>query len=881
MHKVHGEGNFTSKSSQHSEDERNSLYPADNSCGMRDVSLPINQVLPKLSAALHTSSNVVLVAPPGAGKTTCVPLALLQESWLADQRIVMLEPRRLAARTAARFMAASLGERVGESVGYRVKMETRVGPRTRVEVVTEGVLTRLLQADPALEGVGLVIFDEFHERNLHSDLGLALTLQSQSILRDDLRVLVMSATLDVESVVGVLGEVPVIKSEGQSYPVQTHYLERPAGDRRLEGVVASAVVDALEETSGDVLVFLPGMGEIRRVMNRLAATMGGALKGVRLAALHGSLSQTEQDAAIAPSSSGERKVVLATNIAESSLTVEGVRVVIDSGLARVPRFSPRTGMTRLETIPVAADSADQRRGRAGRLGPGVCYRLWTESEHRARPGHSIPEILQSDLASLALELAVWGVRDPDELLWIDTPPRSAYEQAVELLRRLDALTKDGAVTEHGRNMAAMGLHPRLAHMILRSAPLGLGRAACELAALLSNRDLLRSETRVDDVDMRLRLEALHAGRRGETVRTATGMAWVDPAVRQATLAEAQNLMEKLPRQARGAELDGDHGDEPAHCGLLVAFAYPDRIAQRRPAGGFLLSNGRGAIVSEQQPLQESEYLAVAELDDRGANSRIVLAAPITLTALEQHFQKQIEVESNVAWDSAAQAVRARRLKRLGALVLNEKPLTDPEPDAVSRALLEGIASQGLGILPWTKGARQLQQRLIFMHAQQHDWPDVRDAALTRTLTEWLGPFLVGMSGKEDLQHLNLVDILQASLSWEQRQRLEVWAPTHFQAPSGSRIPIDYSDPERPAIAVRLQELFGLQETPGVGQGRVPLSIQLLSPAQRPVQVTQDLASFWREAYFEVRKELKGRYPKHPWPEDPLTAEPTRRTRGRR
>ncbi len=831
--------------------------------------LPVDQVVPELLQTLLTKRNAILTAQPGAGKTTRVPLALLAEPWLANQRIILLEPRRLAARAAARFMAASLGEQVGATVGYRVRNDTKAGPNTRIEVITEGVLTRMLQADPALEGVGIVIFDEFHERNVHADLGLALCLQSQAILRDNLRILIMSATLEAEPLAALLGGAPVINSEGRVFPIETHFLERRL-EGRLESAVVRSIVQAMEKHEGDVLVFLPGAGEIRRVQSMLAEA--GIPEQVVIAPLYGNLSQEAQDRAISPGRANERKIVLATSIAETSLTVEGVRIVIDSGLMRVPKFSPRTGMTRLITVPVSRASADQRRGRAGRLGPGVCYRMWTEQEDQSLQPRSSPEIRETDLAALALELAVWGVADPAELSWLDPPPAAAYAQALGLLQQLGAVTDRHAATPHGRKMAEMGLTPRLAHMILAAMPLGYGGVACELAAMLAERDFYRR----DDVDLRLRLEVLRAVATGSEVSHGQKYASSDTAACKRIWHEAQ----QLKRELRLVETDDRHADA---CGLLLAFAYPDRIAQRRGNGRFLLSNGRGAVIDgPPQPLSNATYLVAAELDDQGADSRIFLAAAIERDELERYCSELLQEETVIAWDTEAKGVQARRRVRLGALVMKEQPLVDADPGEIAAALMEGIALEGLDLLPWTKSARQLQQRLVFLRQLDADqWPDCSDEALKATLGEWLEPHLYGMKTSNDLKRLNLTAILEATLSWDQRRVLDVSAPTHIVVPSGSRIPVDYSDPVAPILSVRLQEMFGLQDTPRIAGGRVPVTLHLLSPAQRPVQVTRDLASFWRHTYFEVKKDLKGRYPKHYWPDDPNEAVPTNRVRPRK
>jgi ATP-dependent helicase HrpB len=713
-------------------------------------------------------------------------------------------------------------------------------------------------------------------------LGLALILQSQELLRDDLRLLVMSATIEAGPVSGLLGDAPVIASEGRSYPVETLYARRkPEG--RIEAAVAEAVVDMLGSSEGDLLVFLPGTPEIRRVAARLQERKLGP--GVKVAQLHSSLPQEEQDEAIVPAVDGVRKIVLSTSIAETSLTVQGVRVVIDSGLMRVQRFSPRTGMSRLETLPVSRASADQRRGRAGRLEAGLCYRLWTEEEHRALAPSSMPDIMQSDLSPVALELAGWGVSDPAELRWLDVPPAAAYEQAQQLLMQLGALSPERGITPHGRMMAETGLHPRLAHMLLLAAPLGLGELACTLAALLGERDLLRGPAagRMSaDADIRLRLAAVRSSGAGG----AESGAAVDAAACRRVLAEAARL-QRLPQLAKlraQAAPPGAGLGEAEACGVLLAFAYPDRIAQRRGQDRFLLRSGRGAALPHTQLLSMEPYIVAAELDDQGADSRIHLAAPLGEAELERFFRSQMTDESSVQWDRSSQTVKARKQLRLGSLLIRDVPDPQPDRDECTAALMHGISQEGIGILPWSKATRQLQQRMQFMHrfdrSAAAQWPDMADEALLETLPDWLAPHTGGVRSRGGLQQLQLAAILESLLTWEQRRELDAHAPTHLTVPSGSRIPVDYSEPESPMLAVRLQELFGLTETPRIAKGRVPVTIHLLSPAQRPVQVTKDLASFWKSAYFEVKKDLKGRYPKHYWPDNPLEAMPTNRAKPR-
>lgn len=838
---------------------------------MNQVKLPVDAVLPQLLDALRSGANAVLVAEPGAGKTTRVPLALLEEPWLAGKKIVMLEPRRLAARSAAQYMAKMLGEQAGETVGYRVRLDTKVSRRTRIEVVTEGVLTRMLQEDQALENIGIVLFDEFHERHLHGDLGLALCLQSQALLREDLRLVVMSATLETEPLSALLGNAPVIRSEGRVFPVATHYAPaRLSGP--IEPQMGRAIMEALQRHEGDILAFLPGLPEIRRTARWLAEA--GLALSVRVEELHGSLPLEKQASAVERPPQGTRKVVLATSIAESSLTVEGVTVVIDSGLMRVPRFSPRTGMSSLDTVPVSKAGADQRRGRAGRLSPGDCYRLWTEREQHYLPSQSEPEIAEADLASLALELAVWGIRDPHELDWLTPPPAAAYEQALSILQQLRLISGVGKPTADGLRVSRFGLHPRLGAMILKGTELGMARTACELAALLSERELMPQER---NADVQLRLDFLKA------VSGSSGSDDEDGSIGRHPAAGAAFHMKVQARQWEKLALDQQKagGKESAASispGVLLAFAYPDRIAQRRGDGRYLLSSGRGAILPELQPISKAPYLAIGEIDDAGMESRIRLAAELTLDDIERHLAPFISTEDALEWDEGASAVRARARVRLGAIVLKEKPLQQADEERAAELLLAEIRKAGIGMLPMNKQASQLKARMHLMSLSGGEWPDASDEGLLESMDSWLKPHIYGMRSKSELQKLPMQKLLEDMLTWKQRQELDEQVPTHIKVPSGSRIPVDYSDPESPVLAVRLQELFGMKDTPRLAGGTLPVTLHLLSPSQRPVQVTRDLKSFWEQAYYEVKKDLKGRYPKHYWPDDPLAAAATSRAK---
>jgi ATP-dependent helicase HrpB len=829
--------------------------------------LPIDPLLPEIRRALTDVGTLVLQAPPGAGKTTRVPLALLSEPWAAQGRIIMLEPRRLAARAAAARMAHTLGEEVGGTVGYRVRFDSRVSAATRIEVVTEGILTRMLQDDPSLPGVAALLFDEFHERSLHADLGLALAIEARASLRDDLRLAVMSATLDGGPVAALLGGAPVVTSEGRAFAVETRHVCTRPEPRRFVDEVAAAVIRALDDERGDILVFLPGQGEIRRVEALLAEHP--AAEGAVLAPLYGDLPQEAQDRAIRPARDGRRRVVLATAIAETSLTIEGVRVVVDGGQMRAARFDPSSGMTRLVTLPVSRASADQRRGRAGRTGPGVCYRLWNEAEDRALIAFTAPEILEADLAPLALDLAQWGVADPTSLAWLDSPPAAALVQARELLGELGALDDGGRITAHGRAMARLAMHPRLAHMALKARDLGWGGLAAELAALLEERDVLRAGRGNRDSDLRLRIEAIRTGE-GHGLPVDRGAL---ARVRQA----AREWRRRLGVKA------GEQGGAPADVAVLVAFAYPDRIARRRPGGEprYQLSGGRGAMFAEHEPLSAEEWLAVAELDGDRREARIFLAAPLTRADLDAHFSADMRTGARVEWNRRDEVVLARRQRRLWALVLDDQPLESAEPADLAAAMAEGVRDMGLACLPWTAELQSFRARIGFLARAEPEagWPDLSDEALSASLEIWLAPYLAGITRRAHLSRLDLAEALHGLLPWETRRRLDDLAPTHVAVPSGSRIGIDYSGAV-PVLAVRLQEMFGCAETPRIAGGRVPLLLHLLSPARRPVQVTADLASFWANAYKAVKSDLKGQYPKHWWPDDPMQAAPTARAKPR-
>jgi ATP-dependent helicase HrpB len=817
----------------------------------RRVTLPIHEALPALKSALAGREAAVLVAPPGAGKTTVVPLALLGEAWVEGGKIVMLEPRRLAARAAASRMAQSLGESVGETVGFRVRLQSKVSAGTRIEVVTEGVFTRMILDDPGLDGVAAVIFDEFHERSLDADLGLALARDAQGLVREDLKILVMSATLDGARISALLGDAPVVESQGRMFPVDTRYLGRD--DRqRLEERTVRAVERALAEEGGSLLVFLPGQGEIRRTESLLRERL--RRPEVDVAPLYGALDPAEQDRAVAPAAPGRRKVVLATSIAETSLTIEGVRVVIDCGLARVPRFDPSSGLTRLETVRVSRAAADQRRGRAGRTEPGVCYRLWDEPETRALPAFARPEILEADLSRLALDLARWGARDVDDLAFLDKPPAAAFSEARILLNRLQALDGQGGLTAHGRALADMPLAPRLAHMVVRAAASGQAERGAKVAAVLSEQGLGGR-----DVDLRHRLESFDRDR--------------SPRAR-----DARTLSERWARQARGAAGRAS-GSAPLDDALMLAEAFPERVAKARgKAGEYQLAGGRGVYLEPTDALARETWLAVGELGGGEARDRILLAAPLDEAALREAFADRLVAEDRLEPDARGK-VRARRLLRLGKLILEERLLDKIDPGLVSRALLDQVAREGLSVVPLGEGGQALRRRVAFLRERDAGtWPDLSDTALLSRLPEWLEPLLNGRSALGQLADGALTDAIRTLVPWDLHRRLDAEAPARFMAPTGSSFAIDYAADGGPRVDVRVQELFGLTVHPTVGG--VPLVLALLSPGHKPIQITRDLPGFWRGSWREVKTEMKGRYPRHVWPDDPAAAAPTTRAKPR-
>ncbi|MEY9881744.1 ATP-dependent helicase HrpB [Bradyrhizobium sp. USDA 329] len=817
-----------------------------------DTPLPIDAVLDDLSRTLEANNATVLVAPPGAGKTTRVPLALLDAPWAKDKKIIVLEPRRIAARASADRMAKSLGERAGETVGYRVRFGSKISRATRIEVVTEGIFTRQILDDPELSGVAAILFDEFHERSLDADLGLALARDAQTGLREDLRILVMSATLDGARVAKLLGDAPVVESEGRAFPVETRYLGRKA-DAPIERQMADAIASALRADSGSVLAFLPGAAEIRRTQNFLGERVHDA--SIEIVPLFGALDAAVQDRAIAPAPRGTRKVVLATSIAETSLTIEGVRIVVDSGLARVPRYEADIGLTRLETVRASRAAVDQRRGRAGRTEPGVCYRLWDEPQTASLAPYTQPEILSADLSSLVLDLAQWGVTDPGALSFLDPPPQPAWKEAKNLLSELNALDGDGRITAEGKSLRSLALPPRLARMIVDSHRAGSGEAAAEIAAIITERGLGG-----DSVDLEHRRDQF---RRDRSPRASS----------------ARDLARRWASQVAASEKAGQHED--LSTGLMLAYAFPDRVARNRGNGSFVLANGRGASVEQTSSLARAPYIAIGEMTGTAASGRILLAAQISQDEIERHFAEHIETADEISFDRGAMALRARRRRALHAITLSEATLAVSPSEETARILADGLIAAGLDRLPWSKTAKQWRDRVMFLRKAEGDgWPDLSDAGLIARREDWLVPALYDKIALKDISAGDLSDALMALLPWDMRARLDREAPTHFEAPTGSALAIDYEAEQGPTIAVRLQELFGLNTHPAIAAGKVPLVLELLSPAQRPVQVTRDLPGFWRGSYAAVRSDLRGRYPRHPWPDDPANAVPTRRAKPR-
>ncbi len=814
---------------------------------------PVDDVLTELLETVTNSRNSVLCAPPGAGKTTRVPLALLDANWMQGKRIVMLEPRRLAARRAAEFMSSLLGQSAGETIGYRTRGDSRISSSTRIEVVTEGILTRLLHGSPDLPGVGLVIFDEFHERSLQGDLGLALSLDVQDNLHKDLRILVMSATLDVDAVCQLLGDAPVVQSPGKAYPVETRYLFS-ANAGSMEAIVVETIRSALKKDEGDILVFLPGQREIRRTERLLLD--GFELQDIHVHVLYGEASDEVQRAALTPAPKGIRKVILATSVAETSLTIDGVRIVMDSGVARSARFDPRRGMSGLVTTPVSKATADQRRGRAGRQAPGVCYRLWTEHQHAHLPDFPSPEIRTADLAQFVLDLARWGVTDDMRLRFLDHPPKAHVFQATSLLKSVKAIDDNGKMTPHGLMLSDLSVHPRIGHMLVAGKEIGLGSLACDVGALLQERTRVSGE-KDHSVDLRHRWQAMHSG----------------DARFERVLTESARLRKEVGVHSR------KHNENDI--GKLLALAYPERVAKRRGGSDnrYQMAGGTGGVLHESNPLCREEFLAVADVDGIGEEARIFLAAPIRETDIRKVFADQINQTEEVFWDSNEESVRARSVERLGELILSEKRV-EAHGETIRAAMIEGIRHMGFSCLPWNREAQSLRQRSEWVRTNVlsgYDWPDLSDDHLLQTLEDWLAPFLEGATRRAHLARIDMDSVVKSHFSYAQLQELHRLAPPTLEVPTGSHIRLDYSS-DVPILAVKLQEMFGQIDTPTVGGGRVKVLIHLLSPAGRPLAVTQDLKSFWQNAYPEVRKQMRGRYPKHPWPEDPLTAIPTRRTK---
>jgi ATP-dependent helicase HrpB len=849
---------------------------------------PIDDILPNILTHFRTFENLTLQAPPGAGKTTIVPLGFLDEDWFQSGKIIMLEPRRIAARAAAARLSQLNKTSLGEEIGYRVKMDHRAGKDTRIEVVTEGVLIRMIQNDPELRGVKMVIFDEFHERSLDADFGLALTLDLQEALRPDLKILVMSATLDGQRVAELINS-KILTSEGRSYPVTYHYAERNIplkSFREMEVQITQVIRGALADSEGSILVFLPGAGEIERVKQALLALKLG--EDILIAPLYGMMKGAAQDLAIRPAPKGKRKITLSTAIAQTSLTIEGINMVVDSGLIRTPIYDTASGMTKLETRRVSKATATQRAGRAGRLSDGICYRLWTRGSHAGLAPFDAIEIKGADLLPLVLELAQWGTSSPEDLKWLDLPDPANFAQAAELLQELEALDAEKRITSHGKKMAKMPLHPRLSHMILKAAEIGQMSLALKIAALLGEKDIIHLGGREKNSDMRLRIEALNAAADRDQGRMRELRC--DAARAKRVLAQVRNWQRSFK------DPSGQEFENTQMAGVVLAFAYPDRIAQNRAqkgngGGEFLLSGGKGAVMETSDVLSSEKFLTAATLFVRGVNAKIFLAAPISLEEIEEYFSRDLKWQETTQWDKRKSAVMAQRQLKFGRLTLKIQKLIKADEEQEIRAMIEGIRQMGLSCLPWkkqsagktiTQKALRIRERAAFVHECSFVTsemcgliPDMREQALLETLEEWLAPYLYGMKSKADLQALNMSEIIQNMLGYQAAQLLDEWLPSHITVPSGSNIAIDY-DVSPPVLAVRMQELFGLGDTPSIMGGRLKLLLHLLSPAKRPLQVTQDLKHFWQNSYEPIKKEMRGRYPKHYWPDNPLEAEPTSR-----
>ncbi|MFN8390412.1 MAG: ATP-dependent helicase HrpB [Bdellovibrionota bacterium] len=819
--------------------------------------LPIADSIPAIREALAQSCSLVLQAPPGSGKSTIVPIELLDEPWLQRKKILMLQPRRVAARAIAARMSDLIGEKLGQTVGYRVRFEGQVSAETRIEVVTEGILTRKIQEDPSLEGVGLIIFDEFHERSIHADLALALTLDSRSAFQPDLRVLIMSATLNTEGAAALLDNAPIVIGRGVPFPVQVSYLSEDPDQRELLSTAARTAARMYRQHEGDMLVFLPGVGEIKRVAEMLQNDLQG--EPVAIVELYGDLPFDKQRQALEPIT-GRRRIILATPIAETSLTIEGVRIVVDSGLAKLSRFELNTGSNRIVTERISSDSAEQRAGRAGRLGPGICQRLWSEHTNRTLRKSRSPEILESDLASFVLELAVWGAESPRQLRFLDYPPETALDQARALLRALGALDENGRITAEGKRICAYPAHPRVAHMFLAAERLSLLPLACDLAALLDERDIFaRDDSR--GADLSLRVDALRQGRRKKG---------------GARFSHVERRAEEWARRVRVQAPANDAED--GHAGLLLAFAYPERIAKRRTNDTgelrYLTAGGWGARLSEHDPMRKHEFLVIAHMQVGRGDGKVFLAAPLEERALRQHFAETVTTETVLEWDEAAQGVVAETIERLGSIVLRRKPSDTGDTDTVEQLLLTGLKNLGAAALGWDDDARQLQARIeaVRKSTGANTLPDCTDGALTERLELLLAGRLFGMTKLAHVRQIPVVQLLEAEIGWDGMRKLNELVPESLKLPGGRMRRVDYTYSEGPLFQATVQELFGWRESPKLADGAVPLLLHILSPARRPLQVTRDLASFWKNTYPDVRKEFRGRYPKHKWPEDPLNSE---------